>query len=77
MCNNTLKTPVRLEVLHDVTTNEPIHDFPETVDGIQALNMANANRILAALGHEPRGSLPQKKRRILLEAGITQQLTNV
>ncbi|KAH8751934.1 hypothetical protein F5883DRAFT_651637 [Diaporthe sp. PMI_573] len=71
------ETPERLELLYNTTTNEPIDNFPDTVEGIQALNMANANRILVALGHEPRGSLPQKKRRILLEAGITQQLTNI
>ncbi|KAH8742945.1 hypothetical protein F5883DRAFT_722875 [Diaporthe sp. PMI_573] len=69
--NNTLPTPEYLESLHSLMTNEPIHNLPNAVQGIQALNMSNANRILEELGHEPSGNLAARKRRILLEFGVT------
>ncbi|KAL2285916.1 hypothetical protein FJTKL_07408 [Diaporthe vaccinii] len=75
IANNRLPTPEHLEGLHNVLTNELIPQLPTTVQGIQSLNMYNATRILEELGQEPSGNLAARKRRILLELGVTQQLT--
>ncbi|KAG8168481.1 hypothetical protein KVR01_001230 [Diaporthe batatas] len=74
--NNRLPTPEYLEGLHNMQTNGLIPNLPNTVQGIQSLNLNNANRILEELGHEPSGNLVARKRRILLEFGVTQQLTD-
>ncbi|RSL42029.1 hypothetical protein CEP51_016520 [Fusarium floridanum] len=57
--------------LLSVNTGEVIESFPDTVDGVTALTAGEVNRILTELGATTLGSLPVRRRRLLLVIGVT------